>query len=242
MQEKQNRWSKRPVTELKFGDIIGIWAPYEENTPDYYNGYDPLYIKGEYVTDNFGRTAKFRPVMVVGVSDEELHYIAITHRTSYKGGRYQYEMQSTYLGTSYDTSYAECANVRCIPVKPYWAFPQFGVTSAEDIRNIKQKFIENISYIPHERDYRKFVPDIAREIVMNTYDELGYERTRTADSWKFNKGTEEHTLYDNGVLYHHYYKPIQQVQEEHGYGPIVETIMKLIEDGELNNDIQGIIT
>ena len=79
-------------------------------------------------------------------------------------------------------------------------------------------------------------------IVMNTDDELGYERTRTSDSWKFNKGTEEHTLYDNGVLYHHYYKPIQQVQEEHGYGPIVETIMKLIEDGELNNDIQGIIT
>ena len=77
---------------------------------------------------------------------------------------------------------------------------------------------------------------------MNTYDELGYERTRTSDSWKFNKGTEEHTLYDNGVLYHHHYKPIQQVQEEHGYGPIVETIMKLIEDGELNNDIQGIIT
>ena len=118
MQEKQNRWSKRPVTELEFGDIIGIWAPYEENTPDYYNGYDPLYIKGEYVTDNFGRTAKFRPVMVVGVSDDELHYIAITHRTSSRGGRYQYEMQSTELGTLYDTSYAECANVRCIPIKP----------------------------------------------------------------------------------------------------------------------------
>ena len=241
MQEKQNRWSKRPVTELEFGDIIGIWAPYEENTPDYYNGYDPLYIKGEYVTDNFGRTAKFRPVMVVGVSDDELHYVPVTHGTSTTRERYQHQLQSTNFG-GYNISYANCASVRCIPIKPYWAFPQFGVMSAEDTRAIKQKFVENISYIPYERDYRKYVPDIARDIVMNTYDELGYERTRTSDSWKFNKGTEEHTLYDNGVLYHHYYKPIQQVQEEREYGPKEETIMKLIEDGELNNDNQGIIT
>lgn len=242
MQEKQNRDNKQSVTQLQFGDVIGIWAPFEENTPDYYNGYDPLYIKGEYVTDNFGRTAKFRPVVVVGLSDEELHYIPVTHSTSQKSGRYQYLLKSTELNSTYEDSYVECCNVRCIPVKPYWAFPKFSKVSTEDERNIKQEFIKNISYITFGQDRRKYVPDIAREIVMNTYDELGYERTRTKDAWKFQKGTEDHTLYDNGVLYHHYYKPIQQVQKEHGYGPIVETIMKLIEDGELENDIQSVIT
>ena len=89
------------------------------------------------MTDNFGRTAKFRPVVVVGVSDEELHYIPVTHSTSQKSERYQYLLKSTELNSTYEDSYVECCNVRCIPVKPYWAFPKFSKVSTEDERNIK---------------------------------------------------------------------------------------------------------
>ena len=67
----------RQSRDLQFGDIVGICAPFEENLPDYYNGYNPLDVRGDYVTDGFGRTYKFRPVMVVGVSETELHFVRI---------------------------------------------------------------------------------------------------------------------------------------------------------------------
>lgn len=71
----------RQSRDLQFGDIVGICAPFEENLPDYYNGYNPLDVRGDYVTDGFGRTYKFRPVMVVGVSWGKRNRIAL--RTDY---------------------------------------------------------------------------------------------------------------------------------------------------------------
>lgn len=33
--------------EMKKGDIVYMDIPFEENTKDYYNGYDPQEIRGE---------------------------------------------------------------------------------------------------------------------------------------------------------------------------------------------------
>lgn len=58
---------KTNYQDMSFGDVINILAPFEENTPEYYNGHNPLSVRGEYVTDSRGRRGKWRPVMVVEI-------------------------------------------------------------------------------------------------------------------------------------------------------------------------------
>lgn len=231
----------RQSRDLQFGDIVGICAPFEENLPDYYNGYNPLDVRGDYVTDGFGRTYKFRPVMVVGVSETELHFVPITHRNTAKCDRkHQYELQHTKTNSKYSTSFVECHNVRCIPTKPFWRVDYFGHIAPEDQKHIKQSMLEDIAYVPNGRDIRKYVPDIARDIVKQTLIDSGFECEVHEDKQVFKLNTQEHTLYDNGVLYYHYQKPLEMVQAEHGFSGVVDSIKQQIEAGDL--DEQELLT
>lgn len=246
---KKPTYSERvPVQsrDLQFGDIVGICAPFEENLPDYYNRYNPLDVRGEYVTDGFGRTYKYRPVMVVGVSETEMHFVPITHRnTSRRDANHQYELQSTQFAEAnsrYKQSFVECHNVRCIPTKPFWNVDYFGHASADDQKRIKQSMLENIAYMPFGRDLRKYVPDIAKDIIINTFTASGFECETHDDKQVFKRGTQEHTLYNNGVLYYHYRKSLEDVQAEHGLSGVVDSIKQQIEAGELETNEQDILT
>lgn len=67
------------VKNLKPGNIITVFVPYEENTPDYYNGHPPENIREPY-KDKLGRTGKKRPILVLKVTDDEITYVPITSK------------------------------------------------------------------------------------------------------------------------------------------------------------------
>ena len=100
--------------------------------------------------------------------------------------------------------------------------------------------MNDIAYVPEGRDMRKYVPDIARDIVKQTLIDAGFECETHEDKHVFRKVTQEHTLYDNGVLYYHYQKPLETVQAEHGFSGVVDSIKQQIEAGDL--DEQNILT
>ena len=100
--------------------------------------------------------------------------------------------------------------------------------------------LEDVAYVPFGRDMRKYVPDIARDIVKQTLINAGFKCETHENKHVFRKDTQEHTLYDNGVLHYHYQKPLEIVQAEHGFSGVVDSIKQQIEAGDL--DEQNIFT
>ena len=87
----------RKLRDLRKGAVIHMRIPYEENTPDYYNGYQPKEIRGHLFHDRFGDTSKPRMVVVVGHEENSILYLPITSRHSAMDSRRHYELQDNSM-------------------------------------------------------------------------------------------------------------------------------------------------
>lgn len=204
--------------ETKFGDVINIRAPFEENTPEYYNGHDVLDVRGEYVQDSKGNRGKWRPVMVIDVTPTELIYIPLTTSVgSLHDEYYQYHVKDNSMTPQnpnhpHRETFAEIGSVRRLPIKPYHKAQFYGTLAEEDIDNIKQALDANGLNVTDGLDKYKYVTPEKRDLMRSTFEKAGYEITEIQDGLVYKQENREFTVYDSGVVHYHFELPLEVVR------------------------------
>jgi len=87
--------SHKTLNELKSGETIRTYIPFEENTPDYFNGHHPDTIRPQPYRNRFGQAGKERLVVYIGKdSYNNMLYLPITssHASRYDSIRH-YEVK-----------------------------------------------------------------------------------------------------------------------------------------------------
>ena len=157
---KQIEPESRKLKDLKKGDIIRMRIPFEENTPDYYNGYDPKEIRGHMYKDRFGNTSKPRFVIVVGHDADNIMYLPLTSRHSRFDSSHQYELQDNSMTWKKDEdmkSYVEVDSLRARWANPEWDIHYFGRVAENDMVNIMVKLGRRQIDFDSLRDQRVYV-------------------------------------------------------------------------------------
>lgn len=147
------------LQEFQFGDLIEIKAPFEENTKDYYFGYDVKSVRGELVKDNFGRTSKRRSVMVIAVNNNELTYIPLTSQHGSKeDNKHHYKCKNiikTQEYKNYDT-YIELNSIRTVTLNNNDRILHYGVLPNNDKQNLLGLLIQRCDKYSKNKDCRRF--------------------------------------------------------------------------------------
>lgn len=145
---------------LKKGDVVRMRIPYEENTPDYYNGYSPKEIRGELFKDKYGMDSKPRFVIVIGKDGNNLLYLPMTSRHSRFDTKHQYVLQDNSMTWKRDPdmkSYVEVSSLRAIRIKQEWDVQYFGRIAENDMANIMSQAGKNQLNLESKRDQRVYV-------------------------------------------------------------------------------------
>lgn len=207
---------KVPYNTLEYGDIVQIRAPFEENMPEYYNGYSVYDVRGYKVRDSMGMTYKFRPVMVISVTEDELTYIPLT--SSYGGEHddfYQYQLKDNSMTPQYGdkpiTTYAETGNVRVIPIRADANVTYCGAMTHEDKTEITKMLNRHAFNVIDGLDEHKFMSEQQKEVLENRLEVTGYEQTPVPNGIKYTQENREFTIYDSGVVYYHFELPLETI-------------------------------
>ena len=215
------------LRELKFGDIVRINAPFEENTRDYCNGYHPAEIREAPFTDRFGRTAKNRMVIFVARDGNDMLYISLTSKTNATyDSRHQYRLKDNTMTKSYNpytktceydpsiTSYAELDGLRCVRVHKDWDIPYTGRLAEEDRSEIRNQLSCRGINLYDEKDTRGYVRKEDRDLFEKRIAVYGYcltEENEYKKTWRM--GRELVSLTKFGCAYHHINRPKEEVQK-----------------------------
>lgn len=196
MEQKETEYKQyesRKLCELKKGDIIRTRIPFEENTPDYYNGYYPKQIRGRLFRDRFGNTSKPRFVIVVGYDENNIMYLPLTSRHCRCDERHQYTLQDNSMTWKRDSdmkSYVECNSLRAIRINPEWDMQYIGRIEENDMTNIMVKVGKYEIDFESKRDQRAYISKTKEEAFERRLKENGYtlshkefeSRTYTSDN------------------------------------------------------------
>lgn len=218
---------QKSVNDLKFGDIVTIKAPFEENTYLYYNGHNPIAVNGELVKDRMGQTSKFRPVMVIGRVENQLIYAPITssHKDASSDDFYQYKVihnQSIPNGHRY-TTYVETNSIRELRVNDDWTLPYHTTLEDIDQNNLTRRFANIIMRNEPVRDSYRYATPYGVERYKE-HLEGQYERQDLGEKARYRIRDNEYLdLYANGIIKHHYERTLEEVKLLHGISIDVQT-------------------
>lgn len=175
----------RKLRDLRKGDIIRTRIPFEENTTDYYNGYQPKEIRGESFKDRFGQTSKPRFVVVVGREDNNIIYLPLTSRHSGCDTKHQYMLQDnsmTWKRSEDMKSYVECDSLRSVHASPNWDIQYFGRIEENDMANIMSKAGKRKIDFESKRDQRSYVSRSKDERFEAILEENGFKDIHAQDT------------------------------------------------------------
>lgn len=203
--------NKKQYKDLEFGDIIYTYAPYEETTNAYYNGYTDKEIRGEEFNIN-GYRAKARPVMVVAVEDDKLLYANITSSTNNASDRrHQYSVRDNSMtpGNKRRT-YVEIDNIREKDVKLFWSETYYGKFNDRDLSNIKSRMIRN-ALTTDTKDRHAFIGTHNTDQLKTELKENNFIQDEK-DENKFTRRNYSITVKDDGTIYHHFERSKDEVR------------------------------
>lgn len=167
---------KKP-RDLRKGDIIRMRIPFEENTPDYYNGHSPKKVRGGLYTDRFGNSSKPRFVVVIGNEGNNIIYLPLTSRHSGFDSQHQYMLQDNSMTWKRDEdmkSYVECHALRAIYANPNWDIQSFGHVAENDMVNIMVKAGKRSIDFDSQRDQRTYVSRVKNEQFEKQLESQGF--------------------------------------------------------------------
>lgn len=170
-------YETKKMKDLRKGDIIHTRIPFEENTPDYYNGYHPKEIRGQMFRDRFGQTSKQRYVVVIGRDSSNIMYLPLTSRHSRYDSKHQYTLQDnsmTWKKTEDMKSYVEVDSLRAIPAKEDYEFTYIGRVTENDMVNIMVKLGKRDIDFESKRDQRAYVSRNKEQLFDKQLKENGY--------------------------------------------------------------------
>lgn len=180
---------KKP-RDLRKGDIIRIRVPFEENTPDYYNGYHPKEIRGEWYKDRFGNTSKPRFCVVIGKEQNNILYLPLTSRHARFDDKHQYMLQDNSMTWRKDDemkSYVEIDTLRAIHTKEDWNIQSFGQVAENDMANIMVQLGRRKVDLDSDRDQRIYV---------SPRKEAAFERHMAENGYIVSEGTQQNKTYN----------------------------------------------
>lgn len=154
------RYETRKPEKLVKGDIVYMGIPFEENTPDYYNGHDPKEIRGHLYENNDGKTAKARYIVVIGRDDNNIIYLPLTSRRAGFDEQHQYELQDnsmTHKKSPDMKSYVEIDSLRSVYTNLKWDIEYIGRVAETDMVNIMVKLGKRDIDFESKRDQRAYV-------------------------------------------------------------------------------------
>lgn len=201
--------SHKTLSELKSGDTIRTYIPFEENTPDYFNGYHPDAIRPQPYRNRFGQAGKERLVVYIGKdSYDNMLYLPITssHASRYDSIRH-YEVkdkESIDKRNIYDHSYVETTSLRALPTDQTKRFKVEGKLSYEDYHNTMHRVTHTTMQFESERDYRGVVPD--NMLALWEKDQLGSKyrkHTNNKGDTVYTRGHNVITRTEDGMVHYH---------------------------------------
>lgn len=195
--------------DLVLGDVITIKAPFEENTKTYYNGYDVLDVRGELVTDSFGRTSKWRPVMVVSTTSDQLAYLPLTTSHGSKHDCYhQYQLQDNDMierpkWKPNAKSFVEIGSLRVIDSQNHYTYQKHGQISDRDLVNIKDRLVKDFTRVTVGCDTYKYVTKDNVTLLMDKLKTQGFV-TNENNPLCLTRDTTSFIFQEDGLLYCHF--------------------------------------
>jgi len=201
--------SHKTLNELKSGETIRTYIPFEENTPDYFNGHHPDTIRPQPYRNRFGQAGKERLVVYIGKdSYNNMLYLPITssHASRYDSIRH-YEVkdrESIDKRNIYDHSYVETTSLRALPTTQTKQFKVEGKLSYEDYHNTMHRVIHTTMQFASEKDYRGVVPDDM--LASWERDQLGSryrKRTNNKGDTVYTCGNSVITRTEDGMVHYH---------------------------------------
>lgn len=202
-------YSTRKLAELEKGDIVYMRIPFEENTPDYYNGYKPEEIRGGLYQNRLGETSKTRQVVVVGHDKNSIQYLTLTSRSNSKhDSKHQYTLQDNSMTKRKDPdmkSYVEVDSLRSVYANPKWDIAYTGRVSQTDMVNIIVRLGTNEIDFESCSDQMAYVSNNRTEEFEKRLDDNGYKLERVTPGKKIYKNGEGRTVEkseQNVVRYH----------------------------------------
>lgn len=219
--EKQNKKRvRKPISKLTPGELIYANIPFEENTADYYNGYDPLSIRGQTFVNRRGESGKVRCVVFMGLDEGNLLYLPITSRSSGQADQYhQYLLKNNSAINPHGRhpkSYVEASSLRAIPVTPSTSLSSVGHVDRLDMRNINHRLAqytlqlttihEQVRHVlqPSIRDYRGLIPDNLKAQWREELLKDGFTpRPPHKGKEIYAKGNATISRNDQGLIFHH---------------------------------------
>lgn len=211
-------------TDLVFGDVIYLKTPYEENTKDFYHGYDVLDVVGDYVKDHNNKTYKVRPVMVVAVEDDELIYTPITskhNKFKSKDIQHQYKCHEPLANNKNYTTYVELNSIRAVHTKNFYKYTKHGELKPRDKQAVLGAFVNNYTNYAENKDCRKFVTPKHKRKFENKLEKSGFEKVDNT----YKQGNLEISISEKGIIKYHHNYSLEEVKEKHNQ--IINTNKKL---------------
>lgn len=188
----------RHPADLRKGDIIRMRIPFEENTPDYYNGYNPKEIRGQYYKDKFGDTGKPRFVIVMGQEGNNIIYLPLTSNSrSNMDSIHQYTLQDNSMTWKKDPdmkSHVELDSLRAVYANPEWTLQKIGHIAENDLINIQVKLGKREINLDLQCDQRAYVPMKKEESFIKKIEDNGYVFQGSEDYTKIYMNKEGRTI------------------------------------------------
>lgn len=206
----------KKVTDLEFGDIVSLNAPYEEFTRDYYCGHSYKAVFGEDFRDKYLRTSKVRPVMVVSYENNVLTYCTVTSKSTSKHDKeFQYKCKQpikTSENREYD-SYIETKGIRQIKLKEHYHLKDAGKLAHVDKQNVLSEFTKQSSDYTRKKDIHRYgTPKVIRHLekrwLENGFNKHDNKRIYSNDKMKI-------SVSDKGVITYHQKRSLEEVQQLH---------------------------
>lgn len=196
--EKRREIELRHPEDLRKGDIIRMRIPFEENTRDYYNGYSPEEIRGDYYKDQFGDTSKPRFIIVMGQEERNIIYLPLT--SSYRSrldDLHQYALEDNSMTWKKDPdmkSYVELDSLRAVYVNPKWTLSFIGHITENDMVNIQVKLGKRDIDLNSKCDQRAYVPIRKEESFLKNIENNGYVFQKEENNTKIYRNNEGRTI------------------------------------------------
>lgn len=188
----------RHPEDLRKGDIIRMRIPFEENTRDYYNGYDPREIRGDYYKDRFGDTGKPRFVIVMGQEGNNIIYLPLTSNSRSKAdGVHQYTLQDNSMTWKKDPdmkSHVELDSLRAVYANPKWTLQLMGHVTENDLINVQVKLGKREINFDSECDQRIYVPMKKEESFIRNIENNGYVFQKEENNTKTYRNNDGRTI------------------------------------------------
>ena len=200
--------TRRTSAQLAPGDIIFTYIPFEENTPDYYNGHAPHTIRNPEFVNRRGEAGKSRVVIYMGRDGDSILYLPITSSIGNKSDQFhQYRLKNNDCinrNGKYPNSYVEIDSLRALSAHPKKTFKAQGSIMEDDLNNIMHRVTHTTMQLASSRDYRGIIPHTMESDWANELLQGSFRHTETTPTHKtYTNGDVSITRNTEGMVHYH---------------------------------------